>query len=136
MRKASPIPKVKTSFSIVASSAGELSGCDSSAEVETRAEGEGEINTVMTDEELRGRLIVLEVFCVSALGIIFAMTGGNDPKHRKAIATLNGLQEAAKRRLSEANDPSLVEPGERYLDELLSELSENLGLLRPKPKGP
>jgi hypothetical protein len=28
------------SFSIVASSAGELSGCDSSAEAETRAEGE------------------------------------------------------------------------------------------------
>jgi hypothetical protein len=40
LRKASPIPKVKTSFSIVASSAEELSGCDSSAEVETRAEGE------------------------------------------------------------------------------------------------
>jgi hypothetical protein len=40
LRKASPIPKVKTSFSIVASSAEELSGCDSSAEAETRAEGE------------------------------------------------------------------------------------------------
>jgi hypothetical protein len=38
------MPKVKTSFSIVASSARELSGCDSSAEVEMRrAEGQGEI---------------------------------------------------------------------------------------------
>jgi hypothetical protein len=37
-------------------------------------------------------------------------------------------------RLSEANEPELVGPGEAYLDELLSELSENLGLLRPKGK--
>jgi hypothetical protein len=39
------MPKVKTFFSIVASGARELNGCDSSAEVEMqRAEGEGEID--------------------------------------------------------------------------------------------
>jgi hypothetical protein len=53
LREASPIPKVKTSFSIVASSAGELSGCDSSAEVETQAEGEE-----MTDQPTAARFVL------------------------------------------------------------------------------
>ena len=45
MRKAPPTLKVKTSFSIVASGATELSGYDSSAEVAMRrTEGEGEMN--------------------------------------------------------------------------------------------
>jgi hypothetical protein len=88
----------------------------------------------MTDEEIRGRLVVLEVFSMSALGIIFALTARDDPNHQKAIASLNGLKAAAKRRLSEAGKPAIVAPGELYLDELLSELSENLGILRPKPK--
>ena len=45
MRKAPPTLKVKTSFSIVASGAAELSGCDSSAEVAMRrTEGEGQIS--------------------------------------------------------------------------------------------
>jgi hypothetical protein len=88
----------------------------------------------VTGEEVRGRLVVLEVFCISAFGIIFALTGQDDPKHQKALATLNGLKEATKRRLGETNDPAIVAPGEAYLDELLSEISENLRLLRPKPK--
>jgi hypothetical protein len=88
----------------------------------------------VTGEEVRGRLVVLEVFCISALGIIFALTGQDDSKHQKALATLNGLKEATKRRLGEANDPVIVAPGEAYLDELLSAISENLRLLRPKPK--
>jgi hypothetical protein len=45
------MPKVKTSFSIVASGARELSGCDSSAEVEMqRAEGEGELMPVRSSQ--------------------------------------------------------------------------------------
>lgn len=89
----------------------------------------------MTDEEIRGRLVVLEVFCMSALGIIFSLTGPSDPNHQKAIATLDALQSAAKKRLIEASDPGIVQAGETYLDELLSTISENLGLMRPKPKG-
>jgi hypothetical protein len=85
----------------------------------------------MTDEEVRGRLVVLEVFSMSALGIIFALTARDDPKHEKTIATLDGLEAVAERRLNEAGDPAIVEPGELYLDELLSELSRNLGVLRP-----
>jgi hypothetical protein len=85
----------------------------------------------MTDEEMRGRLVVLEVFSMTALGIIFALIARDDPKHEKTIATLDGLKVAAERRLNEAGDPAIVEPGELYLDELLSELSRNLGVLRP-----
>jgi hypothetical protein len=89
----------------------------------------------MTDEEVRGRLVVLEVFSMSALGIIFALvTARDDPKHEKTIATLDGLKATAKRRLNEAGDPAIIEPGELYLDELLSELSGNLGVLRPRRK--
>jgi DNA-directed RNA polymerase alpha subunit len=45
LRKAPPTLKVKTSFSIVASGATELSECDSSAEVAMRrTEGEGQIS--------------------------------------------------------------------------------------------
>jgi hypothetical protein len=60
LRKAPPTLKVKTSFSIVASGATELSGCDSSAEVATRrTEGEGKMMpagpvwTPHEDERLR-----------------------------------------------------------------------------------
>jgi hypothetical protein len=45
LRKAPPTLKVKTSFSIVASGATELSECDSSAEVAMRrTEGEGQMS--------------------------------------------------------------------------------------------
>jgi hypothetical protein len=90
----------------------------------------------MTNEEVRGRLVVLEVFSMTALGLIFTLTGSTDPGHQKAIAVLNALQNATKKRLGEENDAAIVAPGESYLDELLSELSENLGLMRPKGKAP
>ena len=61
MRKASQIPKVKTSFGIVASSAGELSGYDSSAEVETRAEGDGEMSEIEPTPELPDDTPIREV---------------------------------------------------------------------------
>jgi hypothetical protein len=88
----------------------------------------------MTDDEVRGRLVVLEVFCMSAIGIIFALTAKTDPTNEMAISTLNGIQDGVKRRLAEAADPAIVQPGEAYLDELLSEVSENLGMLRPNRK--
>ena len=42
----------------------------------------------MTDKELRGRIVVLEVFCMSTLGIIFALTSGTDPGHRNGYRDL------------------------------------------------
>jgi hypothetical protein len=67
LRKASLIPKVKTSFSIVASSAGELSGCDSSAEVETRAEGE-EVKTVTVERDYRSDFLLARAPEVADMG--------------------------------------------------------------------
>jgi hypothetical protein len=90
----------------------------------------------MTEDEIRGRLVVLEVFCMGALGLVFSLTASTDRQNQKAIAVLNGLQAAAKRRLVEAAEPAIVAPGEAYLDHLLSTISENLGLLRPKRKEP
>jgi hypothetical protein len=89
----------------------------------------------MTEEEMKARIVVLEVLCLGTLGIVFAVTGADDPKHEKAIATLNGLKSAVEQRLSETADPALIEAGRHYSDILLSELSDGLGLLRPNRKG-
>jgi hypothetical protein len=86
----------------------------------------------MTDDEIKGRLVVLEVMCMTSIGILFALTGKSDPTNRQAITTLDAIQIAAKRRLTEENDASIKSAGENYLDWLLSEVSENLGILRPK----
>jgi hypothetical protein len=57
LRKAPPTLKVKTSFSIVASGATELSGCDSSAEVAMRrAEGEEMTEQEELIQDIRERL--------------------------------------------------------------------------------
>jgi len=84
---------------------------------------------------MKARLVVLEVLCMGTLGIVFAMTGPDDPKHQKAITTLNGLKSAVDQRLSETGEPTLVDAGRHYADLLLSELSDGLGLLRPNKKG-
>jgi hypothetical protein len=57
LRKAPPTLKVKTSFSIVASGAAELSWCDSSAEVAMRwAEGEEMTEQEALIQDIRERL--------------------------------------------------------------------------------
>ncbi len=84
---------------------------------------------------MRARLVVLEVLSMSTLRIVFALTGESDSGHKKAIATLNAIKAATRSRLHEIGDSSIAPDGERYLDELLSELSANLGLMRPKSKG-
>jgi hypothetical protein len=57
LRKAPPTLKVKTSFSIVASGAAELSWCDSSAEVAMRrAEGEEMTEQEELIQDIRERL--------------------------------------------------------------------------------
>jgi len=89
----------------------------------------------MTEDEMKARIVVLEVLCLGTLGIVFAITGLDDPKHQKAITTLNGLKSAVEQRLSETGDPALIEAGRHYSDILLSELSDGLGLLRPNRNG-
>lgn len=89
----------------------------------------------MTEDEMKARIVVLEVLCLGTLGIVFAMTGADDPKHQKAIATLNGLKSAVEQRLAETGQPALIDAGRHYSDLLLSEISDGLGLLRPNRKG-
>lgn len=91
----------------------------------------------MNEHEMRARLVVLEVLSMSILGIVFALTASSDPDHQKAITTLDAIKATTKWRLSETtSEAETLHAGATYLDELLSELSENLGLMRPKPKSP
>jgi hypothetical protein len=83
----------------------------------------------LTNSELKQNIAVLETFVITTLGIIIAMSGP-DPGKEKAIKTLDVIREGSRRRLIEISSDMPV--GEHYLDYLLSELSENLGLLRPK----
>jgi hypothetical protein len=89
----------------------------------------------VNENEMRARLVVLEVLSMTTLGIIFTLTASSDPHHQKAIATLDAIKTATKRRLSgTTGEAETLQAGETYLDELLSDLSENLGLMRPKGK--
>jgi hypothetical protein len=85
--------------------------------------------TDLTNDELNQNMAVLETFVTTALGILIAMSGP-DPGKQKAVKTLDLIKEASKRRLIEISSDMPV--GEHYLDYLLSGLSENLGLLRPR----
>jgi hypothetical protein len=38
----------------------------------------------MTEEEMKARIVVLEVLCLGTLGIVFAVTGADDPKQRES----------------------------------------------------
>jgi hypothetical protein len=84
----------------------------------------------MTEHEMAARLIVLEVICMSTLGILFTMTRQTDPGHKKALETLDAVRQAIRGRLGASGDPKVLNEGEAYLDELLSELSGGLELLR------
>jgi hypothetical protein len=83
----------------------------------------------LTNDELKQNMAVLETFVTTALAIIIAMSGP-DPGKKRAVKTLDAIKEASKRRLIEISSDMPV--GEHYLDYLLSGLSENLGLLRPR----
>ena len=85
----------------------------------------------MTKEEMAARLIVLETICMGTLGMLFTLTRQSDPDHKKALVTLDSIRQAARRRLGKSGDTEVLTEGEAYLDELLSELSGGLGLLRP-----
>ena len=86
----------------------------------------------MTEQEMMAKLIVLEVTCMTALGIVFALSSQTDPGHKRALETLDHIRQAIRARLGARGDAEVLREGEAYLDELLSELSGNLGLLRPK----
>jgi hypothetical protein len=83
----------------------------------------------MSNEELQARLCVLETFVLSGLAIAM-INAGPDPGKKRSIATLDTIKAASRLRLAETS--SNVKLGESYLDELLSDLSQNLDRILPK----
>ena len=85
----------------------------------------------MSDTETKAKLAVLEVVTMSTLGIVFAITASSDPNNRMAISAMDTIRSVAKRRMSATiGEATVLQAGEAYLDELLSDLSENLASVR------
>jgi hypothetical protein len=75
---------------------------------------------------LTGRLTALEGFVLMFAGIVVAQAP-NDPSHQKAIAILDEVRKSLRSRGDETGSgPEFAGAA----DELLSKLSESLGLLR------
>ena len=75
---------------------------------------------------LTGRLNALEALTMMFAGIVLAQAP-NDPDRTKAIAILNAVREAA---VQKGEETGCVVESVAAADELLSSLSESLGLLR------
>jgi hypothetical protein len=75
---------------------------------------------------LTGRLNALEGLVMIFAGIVLAQAP-NDPDHQKAIAILDEVRKSV---LSRGDETGCRPESAASADELLSKLSENLGLLR------
>jgi len=75
---------------------------------------------------LKGRLAALESLTMMFAGIVLAQAP-NDPDHAKAIAIMDEVRNAAQQR---GQDTECAAQSAAAADDLLSSLSENLGLLR------
>ncbi|QAU44201.1 hypothetical protein [Bradyrhizobium guangzhouense] len=85
----------------------------------------------MNDVEMKAKLAVLEVVAMNTLAIVFAITASSDPNNRMAISAMDTIRSVAKRRMSGTiHEAEVLRAGEAYLDELLSDLSENLASIR------
>jgi hypothetical protein len=82
----------------------------------------------MTNDEISGRLCVLEVFSMTALGLYLANTR-NDPDYGKAAALLQHLRDTVSS-LANALPISARPAAESYADQLVARLSENLRTMR------
>jgi hypothetical protein len=76
--------------------------------------------------KLTGRLNALEALTMMFGGIVLAQAP-NDPEHKKAIAIMDEVRRGA---LSRGEESGCLAESAAAADELLSSLSENLGLLR------
>jgi hypothetical protein len=82
----------------------------------------------MTDDEIAGRLVVLEVFATTAFGL-YLSNARNDPDFSKATALLDHTR-AAVSSLAATLPPQAQSAAHEYADHLLSVLAENLRNLR------
>jgi hypothetical protein len=82
----------------------------------------------MTNDEIVGRLAVLEVLSMTALGLYLA-NARNDPDHEKATALLDHTRTAVAN-LAAALPPETQAAARQYADQLLSNLAQNIRVLR------
>jgi hypothetical protein len=82
----------------------------------------------MTNDEMMGRIVVLEAFAMAALGLYLA-NSRNDPDFSKAAALLKHLKGAASS-LAVGLPPTAKLAAEGYADHLVSVLTENLRAMR------
>ncbi len=82
----------------------------------------------MNPDEISGRLIVLETFVMTSLGLYLANTK-NDPSYSMAAAMLDHLREASVSNAAAAS-PAVQANTKAYSNHLVSVLTENLRLLR------
>jgi hypothetical protein len=82
----------------------------------------------MTNDEIAGRLVVLEAFSMTALGLYLA-NARNDPDFSKAAALLDHLKGTASS-LAAGLPPTAKSAAETYADHLISVLTENLRSMR------
>jgi hypothetical protein len=82
----------------------------------------------MDSDEISGRLIVLETFVMTSLGLYLANTR-NDPTYSMAAAMLDHLREASVSNAAAA-PPAVQAKAKAYSDHLAAVLTENLRLLR------
>lgn len=82
----------------------------------------------MTNDEIAGRLVALEVFSMTALGLYLA-NSRNDPDYSIATAFIDHLRAAI------SSNAAVLPPGaksaaEQYADHLVKVLAENVRQLR------
>lgn len=82
-------------------------------------------------KQLQGRVNAIEGIAMTAVGILLSQAP-NDPDKQKAVALLNFLKQTVLDRIPETNSEDCEAETREALDDLLSKISENLGLLRPK----
>jgi hypothetical protein len=82
------------------------------------------------EEELRGKLLVLEMLTMTSLGIVMA-SAENDPAMAKSRAILDYLRANVVRAADESGlSPEAKSSANQYADHILSQVLENLRLLR------
>jgi hypothetical protein len=82
----------------------------------------------MDQNEVSGRLIVLETFVMTALGL-YLSNSRNDPDYSKAAGILEHLRETSSL-VASASGPAVRTAAQTYSEHLTSVLAENLRSMR------
>jgi hypothetical protein len=91
------------------------------------------LSDTMTNEQLAGRMKVLEVFTMTALGLYLA-NSRNDPDYSKATALLEYIR-AQTSAATNGLPLQSVKAAEQYVNDLTQTLAANLHLMRGEGGG-